>query len=532
LLLGYMKRNSRTAFGRRHRFSEVDSVRAFQQSVPLTAYDDYRPYVERIAAGEKDVLTDSPVRVLEPSGGSTSAAKRVPYTEDLRREFAAALAPWIFELFRSDPSLVGGPAYWSITPALRTPDPEDAEVRTGFEEDAEYLGGTLARLLRHALVVPPEVGTVREMAAFRHVTALLLLACPELRLISVWHPSFLSLVAETIRTDWDLLIEGIHRGCLNRKAVPEMAAIVRRRLRPDPRRAAELERAGPEAVGHLWPRLGLISCWADGHAADAAEALRREFPGVRIQPKGLLATEACVTFPRRDAHVLAIRSHFFEFLDDRGHPHLAHELRGGESYSVVVTTGGGLYRYRLEDRVEVTGFAGETPTLRFVGKEDHVADRFGEKLHAGFVAGALRRALDGTRVEFAMLAPETECDATFYVLYLETSGEVPRGLAHSLETELRANPHYRYCVELGQLGPLRIFRVSSSGFESYVERCMREGRRLGDVKPAALDARTGWSTRFHGCFVDEPVEHRQRELLTVRTTRRESWASRLRRGDY
>ena len=94
-------------------------------------------------------------------------------------------------------------------------------------------------------------------------------------------------------------------------------------------------------------------------------------PRVHIQPKGLLATEAIVTLPFRCLTPLAVRSHFFEFLRD-GRPYLAHQLVPGEVYSVVVTTGGGLYRYRLEDKVQVNGFVERTPSLAFLGKEDHL----------------------------------------------------------------------------------------------------------------------------------------------------------------
>ena len=128
------------------------------------------------------------------------------------------------------------------------------------------------------------------------------------------------------------------------------------------------------------------------------------FPGVEIQPKGLLATEAFVTIPFAGRHPLAIRSHFFEFLEgDR--PRMAHQVEPGGIYSVVVTTGGGLYRYRLEDRVEVTGFVGRTPSLRVLGKEGHVSDLRGEKLHESFVAGALERAFRRRKIGFELGSP-------------------------------------------------------------------------------------------------------------------------------
>ncbi len=144
-------------------------------------------------------------------------------------------------------------------------------------------------------------------------------------------------------------------------------------------------------TNELWPRLTLISCWTDAAAARGAVELQSMFPNVEIQSKGLLATEGCVTFPLvgRPAPVLAVGSHFFEFQEEGRENEdadpfagcrLAHELDRGGRYSVVLTTGGGLYRYRLNDSVEVVGFEHECPLLRFLGKTDRVSDLVGEKL--------------------------------------------------------------------------------------------------------------------------------------------------------
>ena len=52
---------------------------------------------------------------------------------------------------------------------------------------------------------------------------------------------------------------------------------------------------------------------------------------------------------------------------------------------MILTTSGGLYRYRLKDIVRVTGFAGSVPLIKFMGKQDKVSDLFGEKLNERFV---------------------------------------------------------------------------------------------------------------------------------------------------
>ena len=76
---------------------------------------------------------------------------------------------------------------------------------------------------------------------------------------------------------------------------------------------------------------------------------------------------------------------------------LAHQLIAGRDYQVIVTTGGGLYRYPLGDRIRVTGFVHGAPCFRFVGREGLVSDFFGEKLDAAFVEKVIRCAIAPTK---------------------------------------------------------------------------------------------------------------------------------------
>jgi antitoxin (DNA-binding transcriptional repressor) of toxin-antitoxin stability system len=116
----YLCRNAGTDFGRRHGFAAIDSIDSYRARVPPSDYDAISPYVDRIAAGEPGVLTNEPVVRLMPSSGSTRSVKLIPYTRSLQREFNAAVAPWIDDLYRGDPALRAGPAYWSISQAFLT----------------------------------------------------------------------------------------------------------------------------------------------------------------------------------------------------------------------------------------------------------------------------------------------------------------------------------------------------------------------------------------------------------------------------
>lgn len=473
ILLGIVQRNADSAFGRAHGFAGIRSVRDFQQRVPLRAYEEFEPFVRRIRAGEPRVLTTEPVSRLIPSSGSTAAAKLVPHTAGLQREFNRAIGPWIVDLYRQRPSLMAGPAYWSITPAMHPPD-ANSQIPIGFEDDTNYLGGRWKRVVDATMAVPSSVSRLTDTRAFQRETLRALLRARELRLISVWHPSFLCLLLDHMESTWEELLAGLG----------------------DSPRATALRHCDPRDRRAIWPRLGLISCWGDAHAAMHVPELRRRFPGVAIQPKGLLATEAFVSIPFRERMPVAIRSHFFEFLDERGSAHLAHELTEGATYSAVVTTGGGLYRYRLRDLVQVTGFVDATPSIRFLGPEDSISDLRGEKLSEGFVAQTLRDLFARCRWQprFALLAPD---GGNAYTLFVE---DVPAtGLR--LDDALRQNPHYDLCRSLGQLAPARIFVVSHDAQRRYLERCQRVGQRLGNIKPRALSRLDGWADVFAGSYL-------------------------------
>lgn len=444
VLHAILRRSIGTTYGRD--VGLTNDVRGFRSRVPLSDYADYEPYIARIRAGEKGVLSADPITHLATTSGTTSALKLIPYNAGLQAQFSAAVGPWMTDLFRSCPSLLAGPAYWSISPAAQREE-LPSKVPIGFEDDSAYLGGFAQKLVDAAMAVPSRVARAKDMDDWRAQTIAHLRDCRDLRLISVWHPSFLSLLLDAVG----------------------------------------------EAPSVLWPRLKVVSCWADANATPAAQALGARLPGVTIQPKGLIATEAIVSIPYRARLPLAVRSHFFEFLDDAGRSHLAHELRDGAEYRVVVTTAGGLLRYRLHDRVRVDSFVHRTPSIRFLGKSNNVSDHFGEKLSEPLAAAAIAalQRLAGGRWPFVMMSFESGR----YVLWVESEQLPP--LDDPLDAALRANPHYDYARSLGQLAAATVRRVAPGATDRFLTRMQSLGQRRGDIKPTALSRLSGWHEHLH-----------------------------------
>ena len=129
----------------------------------------------------------------------------------------------------------------------------------GFADDSEYVGGLQKALVQSAMAVPAKVRTIRGHQEFWYATLLHLVRRPDLRFISIWNPSFLTLLMNRLAEFADRLA----------KDVPSA-------------KAALSVASAPERHQHLWPRLRVISCWTDANSAGAARHLAALFPHSRL----------------------------------------------------------------------------------------------------------------------------------------------------------------------------------------------------------------------------------------------------------
>lgn len=540
ILNSLLEDNADTVYGKKYGFPDIKTIKDFQEKVPLTAYSDYSPYIDRISCGEKNILTSEPVIMLELSSGSTCASKLIPYTGKLKKEFQSGISPWIYNMYRNIKGLGSGKAYWSITPVIREKKRTASGIPIGFEEDSQYFGFIEQFLLNRIFAVPNEVKEIQDIDVFRYVTLLFLLKERNLTFISVWNPTFLTLLLKEFEKWKSLLIEDLANDTITPPGpLPkELKDVLVKKLGGNRKRVRELKDIiiefnntylvnGKTVFEYIWPNLKLISCWTDANAAFYVPLIGELFPDIAIQGKGLIATEGFVSFPLwgREGAALAVCSHFFEFIEyDTGRQELsdksiklAHELEAGKVYSVVLTTGGGFYRYKLQDLITVTGFEKNCPLIKFLGKEDKVSDYFGEKLNEYYVAETLKKVFSKYPIdkEFYMVAPEIDISGQsgFYALYLELSdsdnidNELLKKFAKELDNELMNNFHYKYCRELKQLSALKIFIIKSgygirkNGVQEYLNESLNSGQRYGNIKPVVLSAKTGWSEKFSGGFI-------------------------------
>ncbi len=481
--------------------------------MPLTIWEHYQTYVHEMMENKQHLLTHEKVLLLEPTSGTSSPTKYIPYTKSLQKEFNKAIHPWICGLYLNWPSLFCSTQYWSLSPVIKGQDKGlQCMIPIGFENDSQYLGRKSSKIARRIMTVPEEVKNSANFDSWAYLTAFYLLRDKNLGLISIWHPSFLNILIEKIKFHYPSLLIDIENGCPMNRLLP-LNSTISMLKKPDQRRALELKLLDineQSVFTKIWPKLKVISCWADNPDDFSLSELRITFPKTWIQPKGIIATEGIISFPfGKKAGVPAFRSHYLEFIDLRNEKlKLLAELEKGQRYELVITTGGGLYRYRMNDIVLVTDINKQKlPQLQFVCKRDYVSDIRGEKLSIHHVERIRKSAQERwPGILFFMLSPIVENSFVGYTCFLRVQSNVQfpfRELAEFIDVSLKENIHYAYARDLGQLCVPKIFCLHHDPHESIVSYFESTGIKRGDCKILALSRMTLWHKYLNGVFISE-----------------------------
>ena len=72
-----------TEFGKQYEFESIHSLDKFKSRVPISTYEDFFPYIQRLMQGEQNILWPSEVRWFAKSSGTTNArSKFIPVTPE------------------------------------------------------------------------------------------------------------------------------------------------------------------------------------------------------------------------------------------------------------------------------------------------------------------------------------------------------------------------------------------------------------------------------------------------------------------
>ena len=471
------------------------TYQAFANRMPPTEYSDWSDAIERQRkTGNEIVCRD--LRRFQPTSGSTSRRKWIPYSGAMLTAFDHAIGPWLGDLYRSCPGVKWGRHYWSLSwPS------DDLRAENASMDDLTYLSWWKRPLMRATMACPSDITLARTSRGAQLASACHLAACADLTMLFVWSPTFALQLLNTISRERELICACLARG--------DWGALRDdlRRLAPPPRapKAAAILRAWDGKIHadwarELWPRLAVISAWDSASSEPWAKRLMEVFPNVVLQGKGLFATEGVVTIPFQGRKVLAYRSHFYEFrdlADQRIVP--SWELRQGMQVQPLLSAGNGVFRYALNDRLEVREFYRGVPCLEFLGRLQGT-DLVGEKMAPETAQGVLYllcgRISGATAV--SLLAVQSGPTARPYYLALLEGAPPKKTEADRLQQQgeayLMEHYHYRVARELGQLDPLGV-HVGPEAFRRYQSLAVNKGMAEGDIKVEALTLVEQWPDR-------------------------------------
>ncbi len=513
ILLKYIRRNRDTEFGRKYNFGKIKSIGDYRSMVPVSDYEDIRPYIDRIAKGEQNVLTKDRVVFFGVTSGTTNLPKLIPttnYSETIKDDL---MSLWSYYISRDHPDVLDGRILAIVSPKIEG----KTEVGIPFGAESGYSYKALPRPVTALFALPYEVFDIEDYEA-RHYAILRLSMEQNVTDIATLNPNTIILLLHKIEKWQKLIIDDISSGTLSKSFMidPKIYATLTKRLKPNPRRSNELKsilnRTGKLLPKDFWPNIRLIECWQGGMMKLYLKELDDYFGDVPKRDIGCVSTEARASIPiknNRSDGILAILTNFYEFIpkEDASGPNkrtlVCTELEAGKEYFIIVTTAGGLYRYDIDDIIKVTGYYNNTPTIEFVQKGLGATSLAGEKLYASHIDNALVKVLEKEKFRLEFFCAVTQpSEGPRYAFLVEFSGAEPTDkealrFLMSVEEELGKQDREYDFVRKSQLLASPVLKILKSGsFETYRARRISEGAQEGQFKATELTSDQDFEKNF------------------------------------
>ncbi len=494
LLLEMLKAAKDTEFGKAHGFAGIRSIAQYRERVPLSSWEDYEDAVARLENAEGDILFPGKAVFFYRTSGTTAHYKYVPESEResiARRCISRARNTENFVLF---------------TPAVATKvfvfanKSSVATTKGGIPcgTASGRTGETVDPALKDALAYPIELANWFEGDDLIYMMLRCALVQAGMTAVLGNNALMFKKIIEYGQNNAGQLVEDIRTGACRFDLPPALQGELAEALAPNPARAEELAKLAEEGrftPKYYWPKLMVAGFWLGGSVGLYVDEVRPCLPkATRFMDVGYGASETKMNVPTRPdtpAGALSIFSGFFEFLPlEGGQPLLAHELKDGETYEIVITTYGGLYRYRLKDLVRVEGFTGDTPNIYFVSKLSDVANLAQEKIPGALLSAAIREGLAENGHTCLCVQVHPHAGEKRYVVCLELGDETadPASLALQLEQALcQKLPQYQ--IYRGKvLAPLSVKLMKKSWAEELLTRYTKGHATAAQVKiPVVID---------------------------------------------
>lgn len=512
LLLKLMRDNKSTVYGKANGFEKVKSIDDYQSIVPLSYYSDYDEYIQRMANGEKGLITNRYIRRYIESSGSTGKSKLVPLS---------GRAEWTCQCFSFSAPVGCAVKHFKRQGRIIPPQRGMLTAEIGSHKlpngrPASCLSAIPLLNLRYLLpmfnTTPLEVMYHNEPLDMDMHYAKLRFALPD-RNVSYLGTIFITTLESMLfylENNWEILCNDIEKGTIDESInMPaEIRAKLLKKLKPNPKRAAELRREFEKGfdvepiVPRIWPKCEWLYGMGTGAVSLYAERLRR-YTGndIAFHYLGYAASEALMAVPiELDSfeYVLLPQNGFFEFLPidapDGTKPLTISELEIGKEYELILTNLSGLYRYRIEDVVKVTGYYYESPKVTFCYRLNQITNITGEKITQAAFDIAIEQLCEetGLTLNGYSLYADRSTSPGHYVLLLEpTAGAVPplpKNLLAEVFERILCDSNALFKGDIGShsLGHCEAVFLKDGAYEEYRQMLSDNGANLNQIKPVRV----------------------------------------------
>lgn len=455
VLMSILEAASHSEFGRSHGFSGITTIEGFREAVPISEYSDFSGYIDRMAAGETDMLFDGATEYFISTSGTTGKSKLIPESvagkeakEAVNKVRNAAMTRAITEAILGSPSamammaskgldlkgsgvadMAGKFHFYSVTSAMAGRTTEGG-IEIGYASGKTFDGSEFSGMLAY----PKELMGLQDGEAAMYLTMLFALRYDDVIIVTSNNAARFYARVVHAQENAERIIEDMRNGTIDPDLVltDEERRMAEWYMVPDPERADQLQAildSGREnfTPRNYWPNLLAARFWLSGSVGVNVPRVRPLLPeGTVLFDMGYGASEARINIPRTPGSgsgTLATFSAFYEFIPVGGDEVLtADQLEAGGQYELIVTNYSGLYRYRLNDIIVVRGFDGDTPDIEFLTKSREILNIAQEKVPASGVLECVGRMAGelGFGVRQAQVRENLEAQA--YDVYIELEG--------------------------------------------------------------------------------------------------------------
>ncbi|MCF0072664.1 GH3 auxin-responsive promoter family protein [Dyadobacter sp. CY261] len=352
--LELVKKAAGTQFGKDHFFKDIHSYSDFKEAVPISDYEDLKPYVEKIKSGESDILWPGKPLYFAKTSGTTSGTKYIPISRDSISNHIDsaknAILTYIEETQRSE-FLDNKLIFLSGSPILT--------------ETGGVLTGRLSGISNHHV---PGYLRANQLPTY------------DTNCIEDWETKLDKIIAETLDQRMSLI-----------SGIPPWVQMYFDRI---------IERTGKK-IKDVFPDFSLFIYGGvnfEPYRAKLFESVGKPIDSIELYP----ASEGFLAYQDKqndDGLLLLLDTGiFFEFLpvehyfDENPKRLSIGEVEVGKNYAVIVNNNAGLWGYSLGDTVKFVSI--DPYKILVTGRIKHFISAFGEHVIGEEIEKALKYALE------------------------------------------------------------------------------------------------------------------------------------------